>query len=135
MGALLLNVRDGAARVLLGHRAPGRAFYPGVWDVPGGHCEPGETPEHALVRELKEELGVTPTAWRPPEEFRAPLPESREVLVLHLYVVTGWTGIPHNRAPDEHAAIAWFTVEDACRLPLADPGYQGFFRRLAVGAP
>ena len=46
-------VRDG--RVLLVHRTPHRHAYPGVWDLPGGHVEPGET---ALTRELREELGV-----------------------------------------------------------------------------
>ena len=134
-GALLLSVRDGSARILLGKRTPHRAFYPGVWDVPGGHCETGETPAQALVRELKEELGVTPTAWRPPETFRSPLAGCDEVLVLHLYVVTGWAGTPHNRAPEEHTEIAWFSVAKACRLPLAHRGYPALFRRLAAGAP
>ncbi len=47
-------------RVLLGKRAASRALYPGVWDVFGGHQEAGETIAEALVRELAEELDVTP---------------------------------------------------------------------------
>ena len=32
--------------------------YPNMWDVPGGHVEPGETPEQCIVREMDEEMGI-----------------------------------------------------------------------------
>ncbi len=124
---------DGEPQLLLGKRAANRAFYPGVWDVPGGYCEPGETAEQTLVRELEEEIGVTPTAWQACGELREPVPESGELLTLRLYVVTAWTGTPANRLPAEHAEIAWFGVEDACQLKLAHPAYLALFRR-AVAA-
>jgi 8-oxo-dGTP pyrophosphatase MutT (NUDIX family) len=50
-------LRDGD-RVLLCHRSPGRRWYPDVWDLPGGHVEPGELPGDALARELREEVGI-----------------------------------------------------------------------------
>ena len=132
VGALVVR-EQGAPQLLLGKRAAGRAFYPDVWDVPGGHCEPGEPPEHALVRELREELGVTPTAWRPLGAFGPPPGERpEEPLVLHLYVVTAWDGTPHNRQPAEHAELAWFGLDEACGLDLAHPGYPALFRRLAA---
>ncbi|HEX5505507.1 MAG TPA: NUDIX domain-containing protein [Thermomicrobiales bacterium] len=127
----LLRAGEGECRILLGRRAPDRAFYPDVWDVPGGHCEPGEPPERTLVRELQEELGVTPTAWRRLATVEGPAQEHGQPLVLHLYVVTAWDGAPRNRQPAEHSAIGWFTIADACRLPLAHPDYPALFRRVA----
>lgn len=52
-----LVVCDG--RALLCHRSPERRWYPDVWDLAGGHVEAGESPARALVRELREELGVS----------------------------------------------------------------------------
>src|SRR5579859_7125320 len=52
-----------ANKILLGRRSPTRMAYPNVWDVFGGHMEPGERHSHTLVRELQEELGITPSQW------------------------------------------------------------------------
>ena len=135
MGAVLVrrndHVRDGPLLVLLGRRAASREFYPDVWDVPGGHLEPGETGEQALVRELREEIGVTPTAWAPLGEFRASLPDGNGSIVLHLHAVTSWNGTPRNLSPGEHSKVSWFAVEDACRLALAHPSYPEVLRRAA----
>jgi hypothetical protein len=53
VGAVLIRAvdhgRDESAPVLLGRRAANREFYPDVWDVLGGHLEPGETSEQALA--------------------------------------------------------------------------------------
>ena len=49
--------------ILLAKRSEGRTFYPGVWDVIGGHCEGSEAPADALVRELQEEIGVQALAF------------------------------------------------------------------------
>ncbi|MET7915608.1 (deoxy)nucleoside triphosphate pyrophosphohydrolase [Streptomyces avermitilis] len=54
VGAALLN----GGRLLAARRSAPPELA-GRWELPGGKVEPGETPEHALVRELREELGVT----------------------------------------------------------------------------
>ena len=133
VGALMVWRHEGL-HILLGRRSAARAFYPNVWDLPGGHCEPGETAEQALVRELHEEIGVVPTTWRPLGEIGVPLEDSGESMMLHVYEVTAWTGTPHNRQPEEHDEVAWFTIDDACRLDLAHPNYPALFRRLASKA-
>jgi len=84
------------------------------------------------VRELQEEIGITPTAWRPLGDLYGTVPGSGESVVLHLYVVTAWTGEPVIRATDEHDDLAWFSVDDACNLALANPSYPRWFRRVAV---
>ncbi|MEJ5945017.1 NUDIX domain-containing protein [Pseudokineococcus basanitobsidens] len=106
--------RDG--RVLLVHRSPGRSFYPGVWDLPGGHVEPGEDPCAALARELAEELGVDAEVHGPPV---ARLVE--DDLVMDVWVVDAWRGHVVNRALDEHDALAWCTAEALHGRPLAHP--------------
>lgn len=138
VGAVLVRERDDRgdtpSLVLLGRRNANLAFYPDVWDVLGGHLEPGEATEQALVRELRGEADVTATAWRSLGEFREPLPDGDGYLVLRLYAVTAWTGVPRNRSPEEHSQVSWFGVEDACRLALAHPAYPDLLRAAASGA-
>jgi 8-oxo-dGTP diphosphatase len=50
-------IRDARGRILLARRTEGRDLA-GLWEFPGGKLEPGEPPEAALVRELREELGI-----------------------------------------------------------------------------
>lgn len=119
-----LLYRDG--RILLGKRAATRASYPNVWDLPGGHREPGESFAQTLIREIEEELGITLTAFAP----LATISIRRSVVEveLHVYLVTDWDGKAWNRQPEEHDVIRWFTIDEACRLPLASPRYPSLFR-------
>jgi len=60
-------VRDDT--VLLCHHHPDREWYPNVWDVPREHINPGEPAIDALVRELREELGIEVTRPVPSVSF------------------------------------------------------------------
>jgi 8-oxo-dGTP diphosphatase len=115
-------------KILLGHRSAGRTFYPNVWDVFGGHVEPGEQPEQTLIRELQEELGITPTQWMYLEGIAFPS-EPSDPVTVYLYLVTGWTGSATNRQLEEHSTIGWFSLEQAAGLPLAHPDYPTIFAK------
>ena len=120
-------------KILLGQRSPTRAFYPNVWDVFGGHVEPGEHQDQTLVRELQEELDITPTKWNFLETIVASIPKGHGVeaydLHLYLYLVTAWTGTPVNQQYHEHASIQWFTLAQAVQLDLAHPTYPQIFAK------
>ncbi len=103
-------VRDG--RVLLVHRTPDRHAYPSVWDLPGGHVEPGETELAALTRELREELGVQIAAGSAIPLCRLEAGGGEESLRLSAWLLGEWLGTPTNLAPDEHDDIRWFGPEE-----------------------
>ena len=118
-------LRDGD-RVLLCHRSPRRRLYPDVWDLPGGHVEPGELPGAALARELREELGIVIAvpAGPPVQEVHA------DTFDMQIWLIEAWTGFPVNVAPDEHDAIAWFTEDALGELSLAHDGYFAMFSKV-----
>ncbi len=130
VGAILVR----AGTVLLGKRSPTRQLCPGVWDLVGGHVELGETPEDTLVRELQEELGITPRAFVKLHVLGdAQLPSNEHV--CHVFAVTEWDGEPRNLQPEEHTEIRWVFLGDALRLEIAHPQYSAIFARLAVSLP
>lgn len=94
---------DADGRVLVQQRPPGTSMA-GLWEFPGGKIEPGETPEAALVRELHEELGiVVDHTCLAPAAFASEALGDRHLLLL-LYALRKWTGIPEAR----HAtALRW----------------------------
>ena len=57
IAAIILENRNGELLLYKRDNKPGIPF-PGYWDLIGGHVEDGETPEQALVREIKEELNI-----------------------------------------------------------------------------
>ncbi len=115
-------------RILLAKRAADRDFYPSVWDVIGGHCEGNEAPVDALVRELEEEIGVTPRAFERIAVLAEPHPADHGEAEYHIFVVTAWgDGEPRLRGP-EHSELRWLSLEQALALPLAHPGYAELFR-------
>jgi 8-oxo-dGTP diphosphatase len=113
-------------RVLLGHRSPSRRWYPDVWDVVGGHVEPGEDERAALLRELREEIGVEATEVDDEPVLRVGDGE----LVLTVLVVRAWAGEPRNVAPEEHDELRWVSAAEVATLRLAHPSYAGLVRRL-----
>lgn len=94
---------DADGRVLLAERPAGKPMA-GLWEFPGGKVETGERPEETLIRELKEELGITVS-----EPCLAPLTFASHVypdfhLLMPLYVCRRWEGIV---TPIEAQRLAW----------------------------
>jgi len=113
--ALALLPRQG--RWFVQRRAAANPELPGLWEFPGGKLEPGEPPEAALCRELREEVGVSVWAVQP-------LPVIEGSVRLHPFIVQ-IEGDP--RTP---LAWGWFTAAELLRLPLP-PANAALVRMLA----
>jgi 8-oxo-dGTP diphosphatase len=66
------------------------------WEFPGGKVESGESPEQALVRELREELGIESTVGRELMRYEFAYPGKNPILLIFLEV-SDWTGKIENR--------------------------------------
>ncbi len=109
-------IRDGAGRLLLirrGHE-PGK----GLWSIPGGRIEPGESDESALVREVREETGLAVTAGRLLGTVRRPAGALDTVFAIRDYTaeVAGGTLAAGDDADD----AMWASVADLDVLPMTD---------------
>ena len=94
---------DADGRVLLAQRPPGKSLA-GLWEFPGGKVHPDETPEAALVRELKEELDIdTAASCLAPFTFASHTYEDFHLL-MPLYVCRVWNG---NVRALEGQTLAW----------------------------
>jgi 8-oxo-dGTP diphosphatase len=109
---------DSDGRVLLARRPEGKKMA-GLWEFPGGKLNPGETPEAALIRELKEELGIdVSAACLAPFAFASHAYE-RFHLLMPLYFCRRWKGRVTAR---EGQALAWVRPQKLTEyeMPPAD---------------
>ncbi len=118
---------DAKGKILLTKRPEGKSMA-GLWEFPGGKVEEGEAPESAVIRELKEELGidVAPEALRgltiaahAYEDFH---------LLMSLYLCREWRGAPHGREGQE---CLWVAPEEMRALPMP-PADRPLIDKLAV---
>jgi 8-oxo-dGTP diphosphatase len=105
---------DADGRILLAQRPAGRTMA-GLWEFPGGKLEPGETPERALVRELREELGIdTRESCLAPIGFASHSYEKFHLL-MPLFVCRRWRGTPQSL---EGQALRWAKVNELRDYPM-----------------
>ena len=114
MTVVAAALTDGQGRVLLQQRASDRAMA-NLWEFPGGKVDEGELPEAALVRELREELGIETEAMDLAPACFASAPLGERHMVLLLYLCRRWQGEP--RALDA-VALRWETPAAMRALPM-----------------
>src|SRR6266567_5031313 len=99
---------DADGRVLITQRPAGKSMA-GLWEFPGGKIESGERPEETVIREMREELGVTiKEACLAPFTFAShSYPEFD--LLMPLFLCRRWEGIPQSH---EGQSITWVKPRD-----------------------
>ncbi len=105
---------DPDKRVLIAQRPEGKSMA-GLWEFPGGKVEPHETPEEAVIRELREELSVKVT-----EACLAPLTFASHNygefhILLPLFICRRWEGWPQ---PQEAQQIKWVRANRLRQFPM-----------------
>lgn len=102
----------------------------GKWVGVGGHFEPGETPEECLLREVKEETGLTLDAWR----FRGLVTfqcDQWQTEYMCLYTADGFSG---DLTECDEGNLEWIPKEKVYELPIWE-GDKIFFRLLEENQP
>ena len=123
--------RDGK---VLACRRRGDQDHAGKWEFPGGKLEPGESPEQALARELREELAIDAQIGREIERYEFRYPGKKPILLIFL-AVDGWEGALDGsffaetcwRAPENLAELD-FLEGDEPFLEGAKSRPENFFR-------
>ena len=105
--------RSDPKRTILICRRHAKGAHPLKWEFPGGKVEPGESPEDALRRELREELAIEADGLRELTRYEYAYPGKNPILLI-FFRVTSWTGDLNNLVFDQ---IVW---EDSAHLKEYD---------------
>ena len=134
--AILQRKNDnGHSQFLLASRPQGKGWA-GWWEFPGGKIEDGESPEHALTRELEEELGIKPTItqqWLTRQyDYPALSQDGHDApaksVLLHFYFVSAWQG---EISPREGQKLSWQSADNMTVAPIL-PANAPIMKALAL---
>ena len=116
---------------LLASRPPNKPWA-GWWEFPGGKIEAGESAEHALIRELQEELGITPTHIQPwltrIYNYPATHDFAAKTVKLHFFFVNAWQG---NLIGLENQQLSWQNPNNISVAPIL-PANAPIMKALAL---
>jgi 8-oxo-dGTP diphosphatase len=101
-------------KFLVGQRSLGKP-YSGYWEFPGGKIEENESANDALIRELREELGIEVLVAKPLFKHTHVYPD--KTVLLDLWLVEKFAGMPHHK---EHQTLRWVTFNELLNLRLLE---------------
>lgn len=114
VAAAALIDRDG--RILIAQR-PEHKSMAGLWEFPGGKIDADETPEYALMRELREELNIETRPCCFSSIAFASHSYDNFHLLMPLFVCRVWDGVPETV---EHQALKWVRAEELHKYPMPE---------------
>lgn len=106
-------IENALGQVLVNQRPPHSDFMPGYWEFPGGKVEPQEDGWEALIRELKEELGIEVVAGRSLMVLQHHYPQRH--VQLEIWRVTEYLGLPQSQ---EQQPLAWHQLDELSAINL-----------------
>lgn len=116
VGIAILNEEG---KLLIGLRGEEASSERGTWEIPGGSVEFGETLEQAVKREAQEEMGIEVEIIKLLGICDHIIAEEKQHWVAPTYLCKITKGVPEIREPHKCAAMGWFSLEEAEKLPLS----------------
>lgn len=108
--AVVMLIHNNKRGVLFTKRRSNRQFLPGIWALPSGHIEEGESYQEAVIREAKEELGIAVKQIRLDQVITEPSGDKTKVYLVEI-LSTNYQCVPLTKG-DEFEEIAWMTLKD-----------------------
>lgn len=117
-------IRDGSIFIAL---RSSEKHQGGLWEFPGGKCEMYELPDAALIRELKEEVGIDVISLQ--SVFSVDHDYGDKKVCLHFFVVDQFSGEPHGA---EGQKVQWVSIKKLINysFPKANEGFVAFLSGL-----